>query len=103
MLFERFQIDGFPKRIAVMALLLTTRIAPAVAAPNGSDPQPKGGESDPLASLPFVAFRWLPIPNGPERGALLVPIELDGRRYSFQLDTGADGTILYGAEAERWG
>ena len=99
----RLAFADSPQRIALSALLLTIGLLPAAAAQEQSQPSSKAEQSDPLTGVPSVPFRWLPIKNGPERGALLVPIELDGRHYSFQLDTGADGTILYGAEAARWG
>src|SRR5215211_7587003 len=92
---RRFPEGSFPLRRAVLNLALSLcLVSPALAQP---------ASSDPLSGLPFEPFRWLPIEGGPERGALLVPIELAGKTYQFQLDTGADGTILYGMEAERWG
>lgn len=55
-----------------------------------------------LGELPCTPFRWLA--NGKdERGALQVPVELNGKLYWFQLDTGSPDTMLYGDEAVQQG
>jgi hypothetical protein len=59
--------------------------------------------ADLLADSKCTAFEWDALEGVTERGAIRVPVTLDGRTYWYQLDTGADATIIYGAEAERWG
>ena len=57
----------------------------------------------PLGSLPWSSFEWDAWPGVTEKGAMIVPITIGGKRYEFQLDTGADAMIVYGNEAERFG
>jgi hypothetical protein len=56
-----------------------------------------------LEALPCTPFEWLPWNGVTPRGGIAVPIELEGRTYRFQLDTGSDATMIYGNEAERRG
>lgn len=55
-----------------------------------------GAASASLSGPSCTAFRWVPSDTGP-RGAITVPVALDGRALWMQLDTGADATSLYGA------
>lgn len=50
-----------------------------------------------------VSFTWLPNPEGEKRGAITIPVSINGESYNFQLDTGPNATILYGAAADRAG
>lgn len=59
--------------------------------------------TDLLADSKCSVFEWDAWEGVTEKGAIRVPVTLDGHTYSYQLDTGADATIVYGAEAERWG
>src|SRR5215831_6215709 len=57
-----------------------------------------------INKLPSARFEWLADPGVSDRASMNVPIELGGRSLNFQLDTGADVTILYGTEeAQKWG
>ncbi|MBH9538613.1 hypothetical protein [Novosphingopyxis sp. YJ-S2-01] len=47
-----------------------------------------------------TTFSWLPNPNGDERGAITVPVSVNGETLNLQLDTGANATILYGSKSE---
>lgn len=51
-----------------------------------------------------VTFAWEPGNKGAERGAITVPVTINGRALRLQLDTGADATILYDklADAAEW-
>src|SRR5437899_12700667 len=51
-----------------------------------------------LDVLPGVDFEWAPVKGISERGSIVVPIELAGATYKFELDTGADVTVIYGGE-----
>lgn len=56
-----------------------------------------------IDGLPCVEFQWERTEGGAElaaRGAMKVPIRIDGRDYSFQLDTGSDFSMIYGTEAQ---
>src|SRR5436190_14177312 len=53
-----------------------------------------------LSSLHCTPFKWVSSGGNPH-GALLIPITLNRVHYWFQLDTGSDGTILYGSEAAK--
>jgi hypothetical protein len=65
------------------------------------DPTPQASA---LAAVPCSPFEWAPYEDLSEHAAMLVPVELDGESYTFQLDTGADVTMLYGStEAGRRG
>jgi hypothetical protein len=55
-----------------------------------------------LAAIACTPFRWRRI-GDVERGALEVPIELNGKEFWFQLDTGSPDTMLYGDEPVRDG
>ncbi len=73
---------------------------PAAAAPNSA-------LSEASASLDrkaqCVPFKWLANDKGSARGAITVPVDLNGRMLRMQLDTGADATSLYGHFAEKAG
>ncbi|GEM_PF-1346698 len=43
-----------------------------------------------------VTFTWLPNEKGSARGGISIPVRLNGRTMSLQLDTGANVTMLYG-------
>ena len=51
-----------------------------------------------------VRFNWIANDKGSARGAITVPVVVNGRSLRMQLDTGADVTSLYGhlAEQSRW-
>jgi hypothetical protein len=51
-----------------------------------------------------VPFNWIANDKGSARGAIAVPVVLNGRPLQMQLDTGADVTSIYGhlAEQSRW-
>lgn len=82
--------------VSVVALIGT---APAVAAvPSLTQAQAVlDGRSE------CTTFSWLPNPNGEERGAITVPVSINGETLNFQLDTGANATILYGTKSEQVG
>jgi ketosteroid isomerase-like protein len=52
-----------------------------------------------LRSLSCAAFEWTPWQGITDRGGIVVPVELNGRSYPFELDTGADQTVVSSAEA----
>ena len=51
-----------------------------------------------LSGLPGVTFERGAVKGGYERGAILVPVEIAGETLKYQFDTGADTTVLYGAD-----
>ena len=38
------------------------------------------------------------VKGGSDRGAILVPVQIAGENLKYQFDTGADTTVLYGAD-----
>lgn len=82
--------------VSVGALSLTFLSSPAAGAVAG----PAGS---PLAHLACGPFKWVD-ENGRPKAAMRVPVTINGRAYSFQLDTGSNATFLYGGEAaaRRW-
>jgi hypothetical protein len=57
---------------------------------------PDAGAEDVLAGLACTPFEWITRDGFSPRAALRVPVELEGETYWFQLDTGSEGTVLYG-------
>lgn len=49
-----------------------------------------------IDKLPCSSFEWVPWKGVSEKGAMKVPIKFSGKTYWFQLDTGSDGTMIYG-------
>lgn len=49
-----------------------------------------------INKLSCVSFEWLPWKGFSEKGGIRVPIKYGGKNHWFQLDTGADATIIYG-------
>ncbi len=61
--------------------------------------------SELIESLPGTSFEWKGAEGVSDKAVMLVPVELDGQEYWFQLDTGSDVTMLYGtkeAETRGW-
>jgi hypothetical protein len=54
----------------------------------------------PLAHFTCGPFQWVD-EGGKAKVAMRVPVTINGRTYSLQLDTGSNATILYGDEAAR--
>lgn len=50
-----------------------------------------------------IPFKWVANDKGTARGAITVPVSVNGRSFQMQLDTGADATSLYGDVAQRQG
>jgi hypothetical protein len=60
--------------------------------------------SELIQRLTGTSFEWVGAEGVSDKAVMMIPVELDGREYWFQLDTGSDVTMLYGAtEAERRG
>jgi hypothetical protein len=60
--------------------------------------------SEIIDRLPGTSFEWRGAEGVSDKAVMIVPVELDGQEYWFQLDTGSDVTMLYGTgEAERRG
>lgn len=87
---------------AAVILLSLALCVPAVRA-QSSGPTRADSVHTLLEALPCTRFEWVPWEGVTPRGAIAVPIELDGRTYRFQLDTGSDASMIYGDEAERRG
>ena len=49
-----------------------------------------------FVSLPHAAFEWTSADGVSDRAAMRVPVDLDGARGWFQVDTGLDATVVYG-------
>lgn len=56
-----------------------------------------------MGNLHCTNFEWLAVTGISDKAALRIPVILDKKTYWYQLDTGADATIVYGSEAKRWG
>lgn len=99
-------MSAFLKMIAAVALVLST--APALAQ-SANQARPAADPAAALASLhqaidalPCVEFEWEKSEGteGSAHGAIKIPVQIDGRNYSFQLDTGSDFSMIYGKEAQ---
>ena len=67
-------------------------------------PADRVSTSELIESLPGTSFEWEGAEGVSDKAVMMVPVELDGQEYRFQLDTGSDVTMLYGTrEAERRG
>ena len=67
----------------------------------GATPPPPPRPTDALlGALPCTPFEWIPQEGMGEQGTIRIPVELNGRVYQFRLDTGSDGTVVYGDEAD---
>jgi hypothetical protein len=56
-----------------------------------------------FAAIPSATFEWTNVKAMSERAALQIPVDLDGTKGWFQLDTGLDVTLLYDDVAEDHG
>ncbi|MFL5382331.1 MAG: DUF4440 domain-containing protein [Longimicrobiaceae bacterium] len=54
-----------------------------------------------LRSLSCAAFEWTPWQGITDRGGIVVPVELNGKSYPFELDTGAGETVVSSAAVEQ--
>jgi hypothetical protein len=89
---------GIPMRVCSLLFLGVVLLVSACRSQASAD-EKRG----PIEDLPWVSFEWDAWEGVTEKGALLVPVTIEGKAYRFQLDTGADAMIVYGSEAERWG
>jgi hypothetical protein len=80
--------------------------SPALPALPASTPSPamKRARASLDSKSQCVPFKWIANDKGSARGAIVVPVVLNGRPLEMQLDTGADATSVYGhlAEQSRW-
>jgi hypothetical protein len=60
-------------------------------------------EENPLSSLRCTSFEWQQVPGLSDKAAIIIPVVLNGCKRRFQLDTGADVSLLYAAEAKAQG
>lgn len=82
--------------ISGIALAVVTLIDPALAAD-----RTHGGTPLSAQRPECVRFRWEPDPT--RKGALSIPVTLNGRAMWFQLDTGTNTDIVYGNVADEAG
>ncbi len=82
--------------ISGIALAVATLIDPAVAKDRAH-----GGTPLSTQRPECVRFRWEPDPT--RKGALSIPVTLNGRAMWFQLDTGTNTDIVYGKVADEAG
>jgi len=88
------------KKFVRLSLLLISGISSGALA---AAPSSSKKASDPLAGVACTKFQWASDEKVGERAAMIVPVLLNGVPFRFQLDTGADATILYGQQASRHG
>lgn len=88
-----------PQLVAFLAL------ATVSAVPMSAATVPSAALDRATASLDHksqcVSFDWIANDKGSTRGAITVPVVVNGRSLRMQLDTGADATSLYGHLAEQ--
>lgn len=82
---------------AVVAASFSPSGAEAIAPDAAAKPVVQLTPNQVIDKLPCVQFEWHDAPGVSERAAMLLPVEIDGRAYQFQLDTGSDASYLYGA------
>lgn len=78
-------------RLFIWIFLLSAICRTGASAQNSST-----GVAELINKLPCSTFEWVPWKDVSEKGAMKVPIKFGGRIYWFQLDTGADVTLIYG-------
>jgi len=78
-------------QLSVLFTLLSVHLAQATSGPDLVEPL-----DSLFKSLPHTAFEWVEAKGVSDRAAMRVPVNLDGTRGWFQLDTGLDVTLLYG-------
>ena len=85
--------------IQILIMLTVLLARPAQSAANAD----RASQLDSLfASLPHTTFEWVSAEGVSDRVAMRVPVDLDGIRGWFQVDTGLDATVVYGGiPAER--
>lgn len=86
--------------IAAVLALMIAQVAPAPFMPG---PALKAASTSLAGRRECTAFTWLANDQGGARGAISVPVMLNGRALRMQLDTGANATILYGKIATQAG
>ncbi|HKP75549.1 MAG TPA: nuclear transport factor 2 family protein, partial [Longimicrobiaceae bacterium] len=97
-LFQRSPGGGWKIRSQVFGT--GTAAAGAALLRQGATPAPPPRPTDAvLAGLSCSSFEWLPQEGIGEQGAIRIPVELNGQVYQFRLDTGSDGSEIYGDEA----
>ncbi len=91
-------------RLAAAALAVSALLADAAPARGLRPSDDRDAASASLRGLPqCVAFAWVSAGKGRPRGAMTVPIGIDGRQLTVQLDTGADVSMIYGDIADKAG
>ena len=94
-----------------LTLVVTLISAAATLAASTITPVPRATPSSAAAAVSAslagqqqcVSFAWIANDKGSARGAITVPVQLDGKALRMQLDTGTDATSVYGHLAERAG
>jgi hypothetical protein len=81
---------------AVRSVLTTILTGWALASSVQGQAPPDRIAVDLLEGLPCTPFEWIARDGFSPRAALRVPVELEDETYWFQLDTGSEGTVLYG-------
>lgn len=82
------------RTLPLVAVLVA--LAPPLAGQGGAKRSTVASLVDALACTPFTWREWKGVTA---KGAMFVPMTLDGRTVGMQLDTGANVTILYGDSA----
>ena len=92
--------ERIPAALLLAAAVLALRPPPAPA-----DPKPDlGPRLDTLfATLPHARFEWAKARGVSDRAAIRLPVDVDGTGGWFQLDTGLDVSLIYGALPEKRG
>jgi hypothetical protein len=80
----------------VRSLLTTILTGWALASPVQGQAAPGRVPTDLFEGLPCTPFEWIARDGFSSRAALRVPVDVEGEIYWFQLDTGSEGSVLYG-------
>jgi hypothetical protein len=92
-------------RLSVLPLAAIAAALALAGAARAAEPAPAPPSVEALtAGLTCTPFTWVKDAQG-RRAGMTVPVEIAGKTYDYQLDTGADASFVYGGEevAQGWG
>ena len=87
----------------VLVLLVAVVMMHALGCGSDSEPTAEAEveEQDPLESISCTNFNWVDHPGVANRAAMIVPVIAGGATLGFQLDTGAEFSMIPGGSAKK--
>jgi hypothetical protein len=92
------------RTLLLATAIVASTLTGAVRAADGQSPVAPPTAQALVEGLKCTPFNWVRDAQG-RRAALTLPVEIEGKAYEYQLDTGADASFVYGGEevAQGWG